>query len=153
MQPNILACVFIGVGTACVASLLVSRLPKKGGSAVAWLAVLGAVALSQKLRERSLEVSDQSQNRCRAVAVPVPCQYRAAAVPLPCRRCAIAMPLSTLYPEAGVCSHSIVMICRRHLENYARALLEPIPPNAIVITSYDMQWTAGRYLNVCEKYR
>jgi hypothetical protein len=39
------------------------------------------------------------------------------------------------------------------LERYGRALLEPLPPNATLVTSYDMQWTAVRYLQSCAGVR
>jgi Protein of unknown function (DUF2723) len=39
------------------------------------------------------------------------------------------------------------------LARYGLALLEPLPPNATLITGFDMQWTAARYLQVCEGVR
>lgn len=39
------------------------------------------------------------------------------------------------------------------MDRYGRALLEPLPPNAMLITSFDMQWTAARYLQTCEHVR
>lgn len=39
------------------------------------------------------------------------------------------------------------------MDRYARALLEPLPHKAVLITSYDMQWTAARYLQTCEGVR
>jgi hypothetical protein len=39
------------------------------------------------------------------------------------------------------------------LAQYGRALLEPLPLNATLVTSYDMQWTAVRYLQTCEGVR
>ncbi len=40
-----------------------------------------------------------------------------------------------------------------YFHRYARALLDPIPSNSIVLINYDMQWTAIRYLQQCEGYR
>lgn len=40
-----------------------------------------------------------------------------------------------------------------YFHRYARALLDPIPNNSIVLINYDMQWTAIRYLQQCEGYR
>lgn len=40
-----------------------------------------------------------------------------------------------------------------HFRNYARAILEPLPQNAILLINYDMQWTSARYIQVCEGYR
>eukprot|EP00937_MAST-01D_sp_MAST-1D-sp2_P005264 g5264.t1 len=40
-----------------------------------------------------------------------------------------------------------------HLRNYARAILAPMPPNALLLTNYDQQWTSIRYLQRCEHYR
>lgn len=42
---------------------------------------------------------------------------------------------------------------QEHLDGYGRALLAPLPPNAILITGYDFQWTTTRYLQTCEGYR
>ena len=39
------------------------------------------------------------------------------------------------------------------IARYGRALLEPLPPNAILITGYDFQWTSTRYLQACEGLR
>ena len=38
-------------------------------------------------------------------------------------------------------------------QNYARAILEPLPVNAILLINYDMQWTAVRYMQQCEGLR
>ena len=60
---------------------------------------------------------------------------------------------------AGVVSHThrvwpvVDNSSNRVIERYGRALLEPLPPNATLITAYDMQWTAVRYLTVCEGVR
>lgn len=36
-----------------------------------------------------------------------------------------------------------------HFHNYARALVEPLPQNAVLLVNYDMQWTAIRYMQKC----
>jgi len=36
------------------------------------------------------------------------------------------------------------------LAQYASALLAPVPGSSVLVTSYDMQWTALRYLTACE---
>lgn len=41
----------------------------------------------------------------------------------------------------------------RYLENYARALLDPLPRGSIIMLSWDQQWTVTRYLQTCENYR
>lgn len=40
-----------------------------------------------------------------------------------------------------------------YFNKYAKALLEPLPQNSIVLINYDMQWTAIRYLQQCEGHR
>jgi hypothetical protein len=40
-----------------------------------------------------------------------------------------------------------------HFHNYARALLDPLPKNAVLLINYDMQWTSVRYIQRCEGYR
>ena len=39
------------------------------------------------------------------------------------------------------------------LDGYARGILESIPVKALFFTNYDQQWTATRYLHVCEGLR
>jgi hypothetical protein len=41
----------------------------------------------------------------------------------------------------------------RYLEQYARGILESLPPKSLFFTNYDQQWTASRYLHVCEHVR
>ena len=40
-----------------------------------------------------------------------------------------------------------------HMHNYAKAVLAPLPPNSLLFTNYDQQWTSLRYLQRCEHYR
>uniref|UniRef100_A0A7S3NHK6 Uncharacterized protein n=1 Tax=Aureoumbra lagunensis TaxID=44058 RepID=A0A7S3NHK6_9STRA len=40
-----------------------------------------------------------------------------------------------------------------YFHNYARALLTPLPKNALLLVNYDQQWTSLRYQQVCEGYR
>ncbi|OQR91947.1 hypothetical protein ACHHYP_04172 [Achlya hypogyna] len=40
-----------------------------------------------------------------------------------------------------------------YIAQYAKALLKPLPPNALLFVNYDLQWTAMRYLQRCENYR
>ncbi|ETN16781.1 hypothetical protein PPTG_05905 [Phytophthora nicotianae INRA-310] len=40
-----------------------------------------------------------------------------------------------------------------YIRNYAHALLDPLPPNAILFVNFDLQWTSLRYLQRCELRR
>ena len=40
-----------------------------------------------------------------------------------------------------------------HMHNYAKAILAPLPRNALLFTNYDQQWTSIRYLQRCEDFR
>ena len=40
-----------------------------------------------------------------------------------------------------------------YFRNYAQALLEPLPPSAVLLINYDMQWTSVRYMQKCEGLR
>jgi hypothetical protein len=40
-----------------------------------------------------------------------------------------------------------------YIPNYAQALLDPLPPNAVLFVNFDLQWTALRYLQRCELRR
>lgn len=40
-----------------------------------------------------------------------------------------------------------------YIRDYARALLDPLPPDAILFVNFDLQWTSLRYLQRCEQRR
>lgn len=40
-----------------------------------------------------------------------------------------------------------------HFNQYASAVLSPLPPNAVLLINYDQQWTSVRYMQLCEGYR
>jgi hypothetical protein len=40
-----------------------------------------------------------------------------------------------------------------HFKEYATAILESVPKNAVLLINYDMQWTSVRYMHVCEGLR
>ncbi|GMF14870.1 unnamed protein product [Phytophthora lilii] len=40
-----------------------------------------------------------------------------------------------------------------YIRNYAQALLDPLPPNAVLFVNFDLQWTSLRYLQRCERRR
>eukprot|EP00606_Chrysophyceae_sp_TOSAG23-5_P000375 GSChrysophyteH2.ASY1.ANO1.179.1 assembled CDS len=40
-----------------------------------------------------------------------------------------------------------------HFRDYARAILDPLPKNSLLLVNYDMQWTSLRYVSMCEGYR
>lgn len=40
-----------------------------------------------------------------------------------------------------------------YFKNYAKAIMDPLPQNSLLLVNYDMQWTSLRYLHICEKYR
>jgi len=40
-----------------------------------------------------------------------------------------------------------------YLNNYALGMLKSLPKNSLFITNYDQQWTASRYLQICEGIR
>ena len=40
-----------------------------------------------------------------------------------------------------------------YFRNYAHALLAPLPSSSLLLVNYDMQWTALRYVQMCENYR
>eukprot|EP00605_Chrysophyceae_sp_TOSAG23-4_P001021 GSChrysophyteH1.ASY1.ANO1.1122.1 assembled CDS len=40
-----------------------------------------------------------------------------------------------------------------HFQTYARAILDPLPKNSLLLVNYDMQWTSLRYISQCEGYR
>lgn len=40
-----------------------------------------------------------------------------------------------------------------HFRNYAKAILDPLPKDALLLVNYDMQWTSLRYVTQCEGHR
>ncbi|KAL7691825.1 hypothetical protein Plhal304r1_c008g0032451 [Plasmopara halstedii] len=47
------------------------------------------------------------------------------------------------------CDHSQAF----YVQNYAKAILDPLPSNAVLVVNYDLQWTSLRYLQRCELRR
>ena len=37
-----------------------------------------------------------------------------------------------------------------YLKNYALGILKSLPKKSLLITNFDQQWTATRYLQICE---
>ena len=62
---------------------------------------------------------------------------------------AVGGPVAQYRSHAGALDHSGNDVMAR----YGAALLTPLPPGAILVTGYDMQWTAARYLQTCEGVR
>lgn len=40
-----------------------------------------------------------------------------------------------------------------HFNNYAAAVLDALPRNAVLLVNYDQQWTSVRYMQQCEGFR
>ncbi|RLN89694.1 hypothetical protein BBJ28_00013545 [Nothophytophthora sp. Chile5] len=49
----------------------------------------------------------------------------------------------------GLCNQSQAF----YIRNYAQALLDPLPRNAVLFVNFDLQWTSLRYLQRCELRR
>lgn len=49
--------------------------------------------------------------------------------------------------------HALDMSETDHLMGYGRALLDPLPRGALLLATYDLQWTVVRYLQECEGHR
>ena len=80
--------------------------------------------------------------------------------------CRLSTPSSSALPAALVALEGLLVVAQvwkwlplmdqrenRYLEHYARGILESIPPKSLFFTNYDQQWTASRYLHVCEGVR
>lgn len=61
----------------------------------------------------------------------------------------IGLPLYQLLGWKAICDQSEGW----YIHNYAKALIDPLPPGALFFTNYDLQWTALRYLQRCEHFR
>ena len=40
-----------------------------------------------------------------------------------------------------------------YFHNYAKAILDTLPQNSLLLINYDQQWTSVRYLQECEHFR
>ncbi|DBA05317.1 TPA: hypothetical protein N0F65_007479 [Lagenidium giganteum] len=60
--------------------------------------------------------------------------------------CLVAFQITTWY---RVCDQSKAW----YIHNYASALLDPLPANAVLFVNFDLQWTSLRYLQRCERRR
>eukprot|EP00500_Bicosoecida_sp_ms1_P007814 CAMPEP_0203820576 /NCGR_PEP_ID=MMETSP0115-20131106/40358_1 /ASSEMBLY_ACC=CAM_ASM_000227 /TAXON_ID=33651 /ORGANISM="Bicosoecid sp, Strain ms1" /LENGTH=772 /DNA_ID=CAMNT_0050729589 /DNA_START=252 /DNA_END=2566 /DNA_ORIENTATION=+ len=40
-----------------------------------------------------------------------------------------------------------------YMGRYAKAMIDPLPENAVFVSAYDMQWSSGRYMQDCEGLR
>ena len=59
----------------------------------------------------------------------------------------VAQQHAHLAPHMAPHAHNDVM------SRYGRALIAPLPLHAVLVTSYDFQWTSTRYLQACEGFR
>ena len=125
LQPNLLAFTLAGVGATTVAQAMVNRLGKPVASAV--FVAPSAAGSSQRIHGGPV------------LLVPAAALAVLGAVGIKYQYSRHLFKMDN--------SDNIVM------NRYGRALLEPLPQGAILITGYDMQWTATRYLQTCEGLR
>lgn len=132
-QPHLISSVAVGVGlhrAACIADDWARALSRGGGGAVP------ATAASTR---------------------PVAAAAAAASAPRGSDALALVGAAVVAVAAAGaliagglrVNDHSAT----RYLESYARAILGAVPEGAIVMLSWDQQWTVARYLQTCEGFR
>ncbi|KDO27984.1 hypothetical protein SPRG_07262 [Saprolegnia parasitica CBS 223.65] len=63
--------------------------------------------------------------------------------------CAVGAGVGQYVRWHAICDQSSATF----IAQYAKALLDPLPKNALVFINYDLQWTSMRYLTRCEGYR
>lgn len=123
LQPNILSFVTIAVGITCMANGIIYFLAPK----------------------------PSSRKHTAKVVVPFPVPDRSLKLILSLAFSFVPIALAYLqwqnnHIELDQSDNDV-------FEKYAKALLLPLPENAVLVTSYDMQWSSTRYLQTCEGVR
>ena len=123
MQPNVLLYLWAGFGFGGVFYCI-----EKLSIALLWLA------------NRALSKTAVKPNVYSTVSVAVQSLSIPAAIFL------VFKQYSTFFERMD---HSGV----NHFSNYAAAVLDPLPENAVLLVNYDQQWTSVRYKQQCEGFR
>ena len=126
MQPNLLASIFVGVGidAACYATSWVLALP-----------------LPKEALPTSAETSPSSPANTGPRA-----RARGAGGLVLCASVGVFLVGAQLRRSFVPSDQSQ----NRVFEGYAAAILDPLPPESILLINYDQQWTSVRYRAVCE---
>lgn len=111
MQPNIIVCIWFGVGLEAVLGLLSSKVVR---------ASLAILLVSLQLQLGLWPQGDDP-----------------------------GAPAGELSWRLGLSRSPPAW----YFADYARAILEPLPADALLLINYDQQWTSLRYAQVCERVR
>lgn len=111
MQPNIIVCIWVGVGLEAVLGLISSK---------ALRASLAILLVSLQLQLGLWPQGDDP-----------------------------GAPAGELSWRLGLSRSPPAW----YFADYARAILEPLPVDALLLINYDQQWTSLRYAQVCERVR
>lgn len=138
-QPNILAFAAAGVAMSAAAAAAMRLLTGERAPQLSDTVASGKPARSWRRRPARL---------CLRVCFVALCAMQGArwrdALDHSATRCAPAAPT----PHGSWLTDS-----GRYMERYAKAIMDPLPQGALLLTNYDHQWTSIRYLHVCEGYR
>jgi hypothetical protein len=148
MQPNILMFTFLGVGVNALLNTARWGLERLSTSRVEAAGKTGTG--SSRSKNPANNAADNSTSAAEgATTSPV-----AQKVGYPLLHIA-AWVLSVLAVVAQFRSWQPVLDMHEntHFADYARAVLAPLPENAILLINYDQQWTSVRYLQICEGFR
>ncbi|TYZ68515.1 hypothetical protein PybrP1_008269 [[Pythium] brassicae (nom. inval.)] len=95
-------------------------------------------------------VTSQLSSTSSSSTITSSCSYSKQAVV----RTALHAACLALVPFQIVTWHSLCdQSAALYIRDYARALLDPLPRDAVLIVNFDLQWTSLRYLQQCEQRR
>jgi hypothetical protein len=148
MQPNILMFIFLGVGVNALlntARWALERLLTPHNDAAG---KTGSV--NSKTKNTTNNAADNSTSAAEsAAATPV-----AQKLGYPLLHTAFwVISVLAVIAQFRTWQPVLDMHENTHFADYARAVLAPLPANAILLINYDQQWTSVRYLQICEGYR
>lgn len=128
-QPGVLTFTFLGVGL----SLLTQRLER----------------IVDKTKMSSSQPKRRGRSKPSVVGVTYdekPASSRATGIVAAVCIAMVGIQVMSALPKADQSGND-------YMDRYERALMDPMPPNSVFISGFDMQWAGGRYLTICEGYR
>ncbi|KAJ8599309.1 hypothetical protein CTAYLR_005324 [Chrysophaeum taylorii] len=136
MQPNILVCLSAGIGVESVAVVVAHVVPRN-------LPSVSPLAASDG---KTTDTPSHHKFAARASIVLIALQLRLGLRP---HADDPGAPAGTLSWRFGLARSPPAW----YFHDYARALLAPLPRDALLLVNYDQQWTSVRYAQICERFR
>jgi hypothetical protein len=144
MQPNILMFTFLGVGVNALLNTARYGLERLSTSRAEAAGKTGTgTSRSKSPANNAADSSTSAAATSSALKLAYPLLHTACWV---ISVLAVIAQFRTWQPVLDMHENT-------HFADYARAVLAPLPANAILLINYDQQWTSVRYLQICEGFR